>query len=271
MPRRIRLTAEDLPAPASCDLCSAVTVRVFRRFVTRNYGANYQGFEHLLSPHYIQDGQPNPVHPQPGGIGYRHWLGLVENSADGARRPAKVVERFRAQMREDGRIWAFGFDMDNMKARCWYDATMPLLTVPEGVDCIFKALVERLIQGADWVASVLRGRLKDVLLGDGNARGDLSFVPSHYWGATEAAFYGHAKKLRDGLLAPQAEDPVMESWLAVLRNAALSVFDLYAQAGDFDAVDPRRMATARNNLAKALAGKKLRELLGLAQPTCNAA
>ena len=271
MPRRIRLLAEVLPLPTPCDLCGATSTRIYRHFVTRNYGVNYQGFEHLLSPHYVKDGLPNPIHPQPGGIGYRHWLGWVENSADGTRRPARVIERFRTQTREDGRLWAFGFDMDNMKARCWYDATMPLLTVPEGMDSIFKALVEHLIQGADWAAGLLRGRVKDALLGGSDARGDLSFVQAHFWDATEVTFYEHAERLRAGLTAPQAEAPVMESWRTVLRTAALSVFDHYAQAGDFDAVDPRRLATARNDLAKALAGKKLRELLGLPQPTRNPA
>lgn len=269
MPRRIRLRAEVMPSPVPCDLCGAGSTKIYRHFVTRNYGVNYQGFEHPLSPHYIKDGLPNPVHPQPGGVGYRHWLGLVENSADGTRRPAKVIERFRTQAREDGRLWAFGFDMDNMKARCWYDATMPLLTVPEGMDSIFKALLEHLIQAADWVAGVLRGRVKDALLGDGDARGDLSFVQAHFWDATEVAFYRHAERLRTGLTVPQAELPVLESWRAVLRTAALSVFDHYTQAGDFDAVDPRRLATARNDLAKALAGKKLREALGLPQPARN--
>ncbi|MHB8249244.1 MAG: type I-E CRISPR-associated protein Cse1/CasA, partial [Acidithiobacillus sp.] len=279
MPRRIRLLAEDLPAHPLCDLCGTATTKVYRRFVTHNYGVNYQGFEHPLSPHDMKDARPNPVHPQPGGIGYRHWLGVIENSADGTRRPAKVVERFRAQTRgEDGRLWAFGFDMDNMKARCWYDATMPLLTVPEGMDSTFKALVERLIQGADWVARELRDRVKDALPGGADARGDLwkgsakshhkargdlSFVQPHFWAATEADFYRHAQRLRDGLATPQAEVPVLKNWRAILRGAALSVFDHYAQAGDFDAIDPRRLATARNDLAKALAGKELCDLLGL--------
>ncbi|WP_123105248.1 type I-E CRISPR-associated protein Cse1/CasA [Acidithiobacillus sulfuriphilus] len=271
MPRRIRLLAEDLPAQALCDLCGTASTKVYRHFVTHNYGVNYQGFEHPLSPHYVKEARPNPIHPQPGGIGYRHWLGVIENSADGTRRPAKVVERFRAQSQEDGRLWAFGFDMDNMKARCWYDATMPLLTVPEGMDSIFKALVEHLIQGADWVADVLRGRVKDALLGGADARGDLSFVQAHFWAVTEVTFYEHAERLRAGLSVPQAEVPVIESWRTVLRTAALSLFDHYVQAGDFDAVDPRRLATARNDLAKALASKKLRELLGLPQPTRNAA
>ena len=118
---------------------------------------------------------------------------------------------------------------------------------------------------------MLRGRVKDTLLGDGDTHGDLSFIRAHFWAATEADFYDHARRLREGLSAPQAELPAMESWRAGLRAAALSIFDHYAQAGDFDAVDPRRLATARNNLAKALAGKKLRKLLGLPQLTRDAA
>ena len=140
--------------------------RLYQHFMTSNYGANYQNFEHPLSPHYVKDGASNPVHPQPGGVGYRHWLGLIENSTEGntARKPAKVVKQFRNVAREDGRLWAFGYDMDNMKARCWYDATMPILVMPEGLEDIFKAMVEQMVRGAGWVAGVVRGRVKDALL-----------------------------------------------------------------------------------------------------------
>lgn len=264
-PRRIRLLADDLNKQTNCSLCGATGQRMYPRFRTSNYGANYQGFEHPLSAHYAKDGVSNPVHPQPGGLGYRHWLGLIENSTEGntARKPAKVIEQFRNVAREDGRLWAFGYDMDNMKARCWYDATMPILVVPEGLEDIFKALVEQMVRAADWVAGVLRGRIKDALLGDGDTRGDLSFVQTHFWSATEGAFYAHVKNLRDVLSQPNGERPVLESWLRTLRNAALTIFDHYAQSGDFDAADPRRIATARNDLSKALNGKKLRDVLGL--------
>ncbi len=267
LPRRIRLQGSDTASPALCDLCGASVSKVFRRFTTRNYGVNYQGFEHPLSPHRTKEELPDCLHPDADGIGYRNWLGLVVSAASDTRRPARVVERFRSQVREDGCIWAFGFDMDNMKARCWYDATMPLLTVPEGKDSIFKASVERLILSADWVASVARGRIKDAMLRKAEARGDLSFATSHFWTITEAPFYNLARKLRDGLAVDQDETSLMEDWLSELRRAALGVFDHYAQAGDFDAVNPRQVATARNNLGKSLSGNKLRELLGLSRRT----
>jgi CRISPR system Cascade subunit CasA len=265
MPRRIRLQLETLKETSFCDLCGAEGRYVYRHFNTKNHGVSYKGFEHPLSPHYVKDGVASPVHPQPGGIGYRHWLGLVENSIDGnrERRPAKVIEQFRSLAREDARLWAFGFNMDNMKARCWYDATMPILVVPSEVRLSFNGQVEHLIRGANWVARILVWRVKDVLLGKNNIRADLSFIQNHFWGATEAGFYEHVRRLRDTLSIPHGELSVLESWLADLRMAALSVFDHYAQAGDFDAIDPRRMTVARNDLKKTLGGKKLRQLLGL--------
>jgi CRISPR system Cascade subunit CasA len=266
MPNRIRLISEKTEAMKSCGVCGEVKQAGYTSFRIKNHGILYQHFEHPLSPHRKNDKGIKTVRTDPAGIGYRHWLGLIENSKDGdnERCPAKVVERFRL-LGEDGRLWAFGYDIvsGQANARCWYDATMPMLVVPEGLEDIFKALVEQMVRAADWVAGVLRSQIKDALLGDGNARGDLSFVQAHFWSATEGAFYAHVKNLRDVLSQPNGERPVLESWLRTLRNAALTIFDHYAQSGDFDAADPRRIATARNDLSKALNGKKLRDVLGL--------
>lgn len=123
---------------------------------------------HPLSPYNEgEDKRPTAVHPQPGGIGYRHWLGLVENSTDGktSRLPATVVEQFRSRVREDGRIWAFGFDMDNMKARCWYDATMPLLFADGEQAAILSAHIGSMVKAARYVSGlVMSAVIKATLL-----------------------------------------------------------------------------------------------------------
>lgn len=295
MPRRIYLDFIANADRKACAVCGGEGDLICQQYRDRAGGLTYQFEEmrngkkdkrpswvsprHPLSPYSENDSgdanekRPSAIHPQPGGIGYRHWLGLIENSTDGKFRklPATVVEQFRTMAREDARLWAFGYDMDNMKARCWYDATMPLLTSPDGMDEVFKALVEQLVRGAEWVAGILRGRIKDVLVGDSDAGRDLSFVTAHFWRATEGAFYDHAKRLRDGLATPGSETPITESWLFAMRAAALSIFDHYSQAGDFDAVNPRKVAIARNDLVMALAGKKLRSLLGLPAPNRKAA
>ncbi|MGD9983541.1 MAG: type I-E CRISPR-associated protein Cse1/CasA [Porticoccaceae bacterium] len=267
MPRRIRLLVEECET-AVCDICGDETKRVYRAFKTKNYGVNYDGFEHPLSPHYTKDDARLPVHPQRGGIGYRHWLGLVESSTDNSQRPACVVDQFRTLIRSDGDLWAFGYDMKSNKARCWYDARMPIITLPEGQEVSFKDLVGRLVNAADQVArDYLKKNLKAALFGEGKVRGDLSFAQRDFWDATESPFYDHLRQLRVALQADPLAHSVLESWLKALRAAAFSVFDSHSQTGDFDAVDPRRIALARNGLRKALAGAQLKEkILGLPRP-----
>jgi CRISPR system Cascade subunit CasA len=267
MPRRIRLVSENLYDEKACALCGGKTKSTFSSFRTRNHGVNYLGFEHPLSPHYELEGKPSTVHLQPGGIGYRHWLGIIENTNDKKRRPAKVIQQFRTLF-EDGRLWAFGYDMDKMKARCWYDAVMPILAPPENKEAsdLFKAWVEQSVLAAGQAAEEVRRRAKTAMVGDGDLRGDLSFVKSYFWGATEAAFYAHAQRLRDLARLGQSEKPVMEAWLSELQQKALRTFDRYANTGNFDIVNPRRIALARNQLARTISGKKMRQTLGLPAP-----
>lgn len=293
MPRRIYLDFTENSSETQCLVCRQVTASVCRRYRDRSGGLTYR-YEvrvnnkkekkpswifphHPLSPYNEncdpEDTHPSAVHPQPGGIGYRHWLGLVENSTKGNTRrlPATVVEQFRSTAREDCRMWAFGFDMDNMKARCWYDATMPILAVDEGLESAFSAAVDQVVQAAFWVADILRKRTKDALFGDSEPSGELGFVQADFWSATEAQFFENVRDLRDVMRQGGGEYPVLEQWLTTLRRAAFTVFDTYSQTGDFDAADPRRVALARNELAKSLNGRKLRDLLGLPRQERSAA
>jgi len=292
MPRRIELELIDNGQKASCSICGEIEETICNGYFDRSGGMTYQ-YEvsevkggknkkvkkpswiypnHPLSP-YIEstdsnDNRPSAVHPQSDGIGYRHWLGIIENSTEANifRKPARVIEQYRNLIKEDGRLWAFGYDMDNMKARCWHDATMPILVVPKGQEGIFKPLVEKIVQAAHWTCGIIRGRIKDALVGDSDIRGDLSYIQLHFWNYTEAAFYCHARQLRDGLGEQEKENLILESWRTSLRDSALTIFDHYAQVGDFDYVHPRTIAVARNDLSKTMNGKKLRDLLRLPQP-----
>lgn len=295
MPRRIYLDFTENTSGTPCLVCKQRTVSVCRQYRDRSGGLTYQYEEkvngkkekkpswifprHPLSPYNENNSddpkekRPSSVHPQPGGIGYRHWQGLVENSTKGSLRrlPATTIEQFRSVAREDVRMWAFGFDMDNMKARCWYDATMPILAIDEGLASVFNAAVEQMVQAASWVADELRKRTKDALFGDSEPSGKLDFVQAHFWTATEAQFFEEGRHLRDAVRQGSGEYPVLERWLSTLKKEAFTVFDTYSQTGDFDAADPRRVALARNELAKSLNGKKLRDLLGLPRQDRTAA
>jgi CRISPR system Cascade subunit CasA len=296
MPRRIKLQfSADANQKRRCSICSNTDEIICTGFQDTTGGLTYQ-FEsivtgedgkikkvknpswaspqHPLSPYNRGPDKiipPTAVHPQEGGIGYRHWMGLIENSATNKAEkiPALVVTQFRSLPEaENGRLWAFGYDMDNMKARCWYDAVMPILALPEGKEAsdLFKALVEQSVLAAILAADEVRRRTKTAMAGDGDLRGDLSFFTSHFWGATETAFFTHAHRLRDMAKSGQSEQETMEEWLSELREKALLTFDRYASTGDFDIVNPRRIALARNQLAKTISGRRMRQTLNLPIP-----
>ncbi len=292
MPRRIQLHFKDnnkVPGEASiCTACGQTDELICTEFHDLTGGLTYQeeytelnkkgevkkkkrpswvSPNHPLSPHTTsKEDFPIAVHPQPGGIGYRHWLGLVENSVEGdtKRRPARVVEQFR-NTGEDAKLWAFGFDMDNMKARCWYDATMPILAIPREQKALFSDGATRMVKGAQKVEEDLRKYLKASLFPEKNKvkANDLRFARD-FWDMTEVAFYEHLRQLHATLPVDSSAHSVLKGWLKVLRKAALAVFDRYSQTGDFDTVSPRRVALARNKLGKALVSTPLREkILGL--------
>lgn len=265
LPRRIRLQA-DACESVICDICGRTAQQVYRTFKARNYGVNYEGFEHPLSPHYIKDNARLPVHPHPGGIGYRHWLGLVESGQGSI--PARVVQQNKnRRMRRDGSLWAFGYDMKSNKARCWYDARMPILYLPEEIDGLFQELVGRLVNAAEKIAAALRVFLKSALFGEAKIRGDLSYAQAEFWEASESAFYVHIRRLREVLPRDPNAYPILESWMVILRVTAYAIFDRHSQTGDFDAVDPQQIAKARNALGKSLGGTMLgHKILGLPKP-----
>ena len=159
MPRRIRLIMERQNEQDICDLCGMSNRIMVSHFMAKNLGVNYKGpWIHPLSPYFFDtDGTPSAIHPQPGGIGYRHWLGLVQTSEDnnGKRKPASVVEHFILERRRDLRLWAFGYDMDNMKARCWYDSTMPLLFINDNFQEEYENRISCMVKASKWVCGAL--------------------------------------------------------------------------------------------------------------------
>ena len=97
MPRRIRLLIDEPggPVPFSCDLCGRQGDRIVPGFRTRASGFNYKGpYLHPLTPHVYKDEMPLPIHGQPGRLTYRHWLGVVQGTSDGNRKPARIVAEF---------------------------------------------------------------------------------------------------------------------------------------------------------------------------------
>jgi CRISPR system Cascade subunit CasA len=238
MPRRIRLDFQAIGSGV-CDICERVSDQVLSRYVTRNFGLNYKGpWSHPLSPYYESKKGWLPLHPQPGGLGYRHWL------------------------------WVFGYDMDNMKARCWYESTMPLYALSDCDPSQQSALREEIgswIAGADCAVSFTRGAIRDAWFSN-NARGEFSFVDAAFWGQTEPVFYEllrtRIQAARDGFASDRQE--TAERWRSHLRTAAWRLFDReLVGTGPVERQNPARIAKAHHQLGLNLDGPKMRAALGL--------
>ena len=276
MPRRFRL---DPPVHKSgqCPLMGTPTSQTFHSFTTKSYGNNYEGvWRHPLTPHYLdKDGAANPRHGQPGGLAYRHWLGLVLDVANSVNIPAQTVSKFLGDRRSamadlfksrhtQTRLWVFGYDMDNMKPRGWVESIMPLL-VPQGdQQNDFETAVEGFINAATRVASTTKKAYASATCGRaGKTRGDLGFVDVRFWEATSEDFYAHLHTL--------CKDPcgqtTAEAWLKHLHQAAIALFDELTaiRPVDCDPIDPSLWAKAKNDLVKftSYRGEKLRIMVGL--------
>ena len=255
MPRRIRLEFSGAGPDDVCDLTGRRDDVLVRGFRTRPGGVQYLSAvsEHPLTPRYrTKPTEPwLALHPQPGGIGYRHWHGLVTANDAGGTLPADVVPSFNERRgsvefpaRRDARVLAAGYDMDNMKARGFVEAEMPLFDLDDAQ--AHKALLDhaaQLAQAATQAARLLANAVRTALAD--RADSDAAFldaVRARFFEATTAPFWQALHAARDRLETGQDidTDGAGKDWLEALHRAALNLFD---DAAPLDPLDPR--ATGR--------------------------
>ena len=264
MPRRIRL---EFGEDGRCDLTGRDDARLVVGFRMRNYGIQYTDWKHPLSPH--RRAKPAdawlPVHPQPEGLGWRDWsaLALRTHDAKGTREPAAAVVAFARRGRTLGlasaRLHAFGYDMDNMKARGWLDAAMPALVATDERQEILSDTARRLADATGIAGSALLGGVRRALFRNPDASGgDLGAVRTELWDATEQAFYALMADVADPALEEQdalaVADRERRAFVDTLRDAALTVFDRWCPAGGLAPDVLRRRVVARHDLRSALTG-----------------
>jgi len=281
-PRRIRLDFSAEPG-ALCDLTGITDAMIVKTWRQRPNGANYDNFRHHLTPYYRpKPKEPMwlPVHPQPGGVGYRHFLGLVfASKADESRSPAVSISTYRSKDRMQTasdlhnapwRLLAAGYDMDNMKARSFVESELPVFDAPspQAMD-LHDEILAGLINGADECATQLRQAVRAALFSDG-AKPDtnaalFTALRAEFWQQTEQAFQDCAARAAAGA----ARQEVSAAFLTVLRAVTLKLF---AEAAPITGSDhPERVAAAAKWLGIALhgagkSGRKLYEALGLDLP-----
>lgn len=301
MPRRVWLDFAAGMETGLCSLCGRGPEPLVTGYFLRPNGIKYAGpWLHPLSPYYWKDGEPFAVKGPSGGLNYRHWLGLAVASGQRDQRQAEEAEKTivaRAQSIElfaerqralsglaagpaERRLWAFGYDMDNKKARAWTDSRMPLVTVDPEQRPDYEAGVRALVDTAGQAASTLAKSLKQAWFGDGASvksnQGDLARLGQLFWSQSEAGFFDAVSRLKALLEAghafyglEEAADEEMnackEAWLQTLQDHVLAIFDEYSQYDQVERANPKRIALARKNLWFWVGpwAKKMRQALDL--------
>ena len=267
MPRRIRLKFEEANGRI-CGLTGERDSTVVRTYRTRNYGTDYsEGFAHPLTPYYRQSAKQVtrlPVHPRPGGISYRHWRGVVFPSDDGLRYPAQAVSHWPNRDREvltRKRVFAFGYDMDKMKARAWVESEMPLWLLQDSeVRSLLEKFVDCATEGASTVARLLTSSVKAARHErPADASGDYGFIAEHFFRDTEAAFYELLDKVVVSIESdPDVDDPTItlrEAWLKIISRTGIRMFDTYAPSEGLEHRAMHRQVRARFFFTLALGGR----------------
>lgn len=277
VPRRIRLS---FATEAVCDTVGTESALSVATFQMRPYGVRYEAWAHPLSPYYsAKGGEWLPVHGQPGGVGWRDWLGLtLADPQTSGHRPAQTVAHFahRRARHTDGsiaRLHAFGYDMDNMKARNWVDATLPYIaTDDEDTLRLVRDTAARLVGGTQLAGSLLVSSVERALFSNPkDAPGDRTPIKAALWAAMEVRFYHVVRDIARGGTSDGAADTACAAFRAHLEDAILTGFDENVDRVQLLSVHVRRAVAARHDLRSALRGygkmgKKLFDELRLPIP-----
>ncbi|ENU5182915.1 type I-E CRISPR-associated protein Cse1/CasA, partial [Escherichia coli] len=245
MPRRIRIDFKTTSI-GNCDICGRQSDALLGLMSLKNYGVQYVMWRHPLTPYRLplkEGGDFYSVKPQPGGLIWRDWLGLIEvgNSKNNTELPAQVVKLLNASNLKQTRVglWGFGFDFEDMKVRCWYEHHFPLL-LNKKEDLIPKLRLAA--QAASHILSLLHRALKEAWFSEKKTtKLDFGFVDIDFWNKTQHRFLRLVRKIEEG------QDPyeLLSKWQKEMWLFARQDFDDRVFTNPYEPVDLERVMTAR--------------------------
>ena len=272
MPRRIRLSA--FKDKGICDICNT-NGRVWTSYHTINYGTKYSStWLHTLSPYRFKKEKDGKIlnlalKGKKGGFSYPDWLSLTLVHNPEQEQTAKVVRSYHenkiGQLREKRNlIWCSGYDMDNMKARCWYDQTMPILIIPAEKQNLFLLQIQKILDAANDTARLLRNQIMAAWFKrPKDAKGDTSHILSSFWEETEEEFFNTADKIQKNIINGISTIPVLLEWRKSIIKVAEMLFDRFAVQDTDDIKCMKRVALAAHALTNILNSKKTKSLQAL--------
>ena len=232
MPNRFFLDIEDSDS-ISCDLCGHITHKVVKKFFRKPYGISYDETWsiHPLSPHRFIKEKNLPVKLKSNLITYRYYPEFTNLYHTKNSSPSLNIAHFydsRHYFRKKPKkfsLWIFGYDMNNAKAQCWYESTLPIFEhFDDKSRELFESCVNNLVHTSEYVVQILSSAIKPVLAG--KEPGEIS---DRFWKETESRFFDTLDTIYPVLDNPQEINRIKLSWLEFLRNKAKSLFDQYTQ------------------------------------------
>ena len=261
MPRRIRIG--DNKGKGTCDLCGKYSSVRYTDYRTKKHGINYEGaWIHPLTPYSFDPKKKKPplsLKGQQGGLGYRHWLGVVMQDDETGGRAATIVRFYQEERtlwlgmnNSTASLWCFGFDMDNMKARCWYDTHFPILALNKKQQGNLVDWAGEFIRAARSVVKILRDETKAAWFKRPNdAKGDMGMIDTMFWDSTEQVFYSLLHKLAElpGETAMAPSD-IYQSWFNSLQKNVFQIFERATLDSVPEDLDLKRIILAKQALKK---------------------
>ncbi len=276
MPRRIRL---EFGNAGVCGLTGILDERVVTGFRMRNFGVEYEGWRHPLSPYYEDVSVWRAVHPQPGGISWKDWPDLTLRRATSGREPAAAVtsagDRARSLGLPELRLHAFGYDMDNMKARAWVSSAQPLFVLENETDENREwlgLLATSLVEATRTAATALSIAIKSAWFDRAEDAGSDPVVPKQrLWAETEILFFEAIRSALAKGLTLEGVSNARRGFHAPLQGITLRLFDESTAIGSAPVTALRRHVSARYNLKGTFSGigklgAQLYEALNIAAP-----
>ncbi|OEY65569.1 type I-E CRISPR-associated protein Cse1/CasA [Marinobacter sp. X15-166B] len=266
MPRRIRLLVDH--SDGQCAISGLPASTIVTSYLAKNYGNNYSGtWEHPLTPYTWDSKKPEQDHlslkAQPGGINYKTWDVMALTSDKDGQRCAGVVTHYQRNAKEvhkseQPRLWVFGYDMDNMKARGWYSVTMPLFHVDVDAQDAIVVEIKRLQSLASSALWYTRDQIKAAWFDKPkDAKGDISFIDLAFWQRSESVFFTVVEHITQQAKRGEYINPKQAGdWLNKLRSTCMDLFDEYALSELGDQRSMAKRIKARQALMKWLFGSK---------------
>ena len=266
MPRRIRLVKNE--GSGKCDLCGEQATSLYKGYRTKKHGINYDGpWVHPLTPYRFDPKKKNfplSLKGQKGGLGYRHWLGLALQDAEMGDKAATIVQVFNDERgrslfnSHSASLWCFGYDMDNMKARCWYDSRFPIFALNDRQRINLVDWAGELIRAAREVVKILRSEVKSAWFHrPGDVKGDMSIIDQQFWQVTEPDFYQLLDKLAKLTDETRMAPPeIYLSWFQTLEKSVFQIFEKATLESTPEHLDLKRIIYAQQTLRKKFYGNK---------------